>query len=136
MSNTIKISMTFETVTPESAEDGDVADHGFAEPGGWEYSIYDDAFHARVDKDGLDVALKEMTPEPLEFEDVEEAVDFLKGYGSFETSCSPVCDNAHCWLTQADGDTDFGTGAVTRLSFHLKDVDPATHREIIEGAVD
>jgi hypothetical protein len=135
MSNIIKISMTFETVTPESAEDGDVADHGFAEPGGWEYSIYDDAFQARVAKDGRDQALKDMTPEPLEFEDVEEAVDFLQGYGSFETSCSPVCDNGHCWLTQADTDKDFSTGAETRLSFHLEGVTPAVHREIIEGAM-
>ena len=134
MSN-IKIQMTFETVTPESAEDGDVADHGFAEPGGWEYSIVDKCFQNRCEAVGREQALKDMRPEPLEFEDVEEAIEFLSGYGSFETSCSPICTNAHCWLTQADTDKDFSTGAETRLSFHLEGVDPATHREIIEGVM-
>ena len=135
MSNTIKISMTFDTVTPESAEDGDTADHGFAEPGGWTYSIADDAFQARVAKDGREKALADMTPAPLEFEDAEEAIEFLSKSGPFEASCSPVCDNGHCWLTQADGDEDFSTGAVTRLSFHLEGVSPAVHREIIEGVM-
>jgi hypothetical protein len=145
MSN-IKIQMTFETVTPESAEDGDVADHGFAEPGGWEYSIVDNCFQNRCEAVGREQALKDMRPEPLEFEDAEEAIEFLSGYGSFETSCSPICTNAHCWLTQADTDKDFSTtqadtdkdfstGAETRLSFHLEGVDPATHREIIEGVM-
>ena len=73
------------------------------------------------------------TPAPLEFVDAEEVIEFLSKSGPFETSCSPVCDNGHCWLTQADGDEDFGTGAVTRLSFHLSDVSPAVHREIIEA---
>jgi hypothetical protein len=130
--SSIKISMTFEVVTPESAEDGDMADHGFAEPGGWQYSIADEAFEARCKAVGRDQALKDMTPEPMEFEDTEEAVDFLAGYGSFEASCSPLCDNGHCWLTQADSDTDYSTGAETRLAFHLEGVDPATHRAIVE----
>lgn len=133
--NTIKILMTYDVVTPESAEDGDTADHGFAEPGGWTYSIADESFEERCKAVGREQALKDMTPEPLEFEDAEEAIDFLQGYGSFEPSCSPVCDNGHCWLTQADGDTDYSTGAVTRLSFHLEGVDPATHRAIIEAVL-
>ena len=133
MSNTIKIQMTFETVTPESVEDGDFSDHGFAEPGGWEYSIADNCFQNRCKDVGDEQALKDMTPKPLEFEDAEEAIDFLSSYGSFETSCSPVCDNGHCWLTQADTDTDYSTGAETRLSFHIEGVTPAVHREIIEG---
>ena len=132
MSNTIKIQMTYDVITPESAEGGDFADHGFAEPGGWEYSIFDDAFQARVAKDGREQALKDMTPEPLEFEDAEEAISFLEGYGSFEASCSPLCDSKHCWLMQADGEEDYTTGGRTRLSFHI-DCDPAVHREIIEG---
>ena len=135
MSNTIKITMTYDVVTPESAEEGCTEDNGYAEPGGWTYSIADESFQERCKAVGREQALKDMTPEPLEFEDTEEAIDFLKSSGPFEASCSPTCDNGHCWLTQADGDTDYSTGAVTRLSFHLEGVDPATHREIIEGVL-
>jgi hypothetical protein len=135
MSNTIKILMTYDTVTPESAEEGDFADHGFAAPGGWEFSIADEAFEARCERDGREKALADMTPAPEEFDSIEEAIDFLKDYGPFEASCYPTCNNGHCWVTQADGDTDYSTGAVTRLSFHLKDVDHATHRDIIKAVL-
>lgn len=116
---TIKIQMTFEVVTPESAEYGDFADHGFAEPGGWTYSIADESFSERCDKVGRDQALKDMCPEPEEFEYVDDALEFLSHYGPFEASCWPICENGHCWLTQADSDVDYSTGAETRLSFHI-----------------
>jgi hypothetical protein len=132
---TIKIQMTYEVVTPESTEDGESADHGFAEPGGWTYSIADEAFEERCESVGRDQALKDMCPEPEEFDTIGDAVDFLSHYGSFEASCWPLCNNGHCWLTQADGDTDYSTGAETRLSFHLEGVTPNDHRTILLHAL-
>ena len=132
MSNTIKIQMTFETVTPESAEHGDFADHGFAEPGGWKYSIADDNFQARVAKDGGEQALKDMTPEPLEFESVEDAVEFLTNSGPFEASDSTL--SAGTWLTQCSAAQDrdfFEKGEETRLSFHIECNDPALVVEVL-----
>ncbi len=121
----IKIRMTYETVTPESAEDGDFADHGFAQPGGWHFSIADDAFHEREKRDGREKALRDMTPEPMEFESVEDAIDELERYGSFEASTHPLprlTDGylRHCWLTQCDSDENYETGESLRYSFHLE----------------
>lgn len=132
---TISIQITFDVVSPESAEDGDFADHGFYGEGGWKFSIADEAFEERCNKVGRDQALKDMTPEPDTFDTVDEAVDFLSNYGPFEASCHPLCDNGHCWLTQADGDTDYSTGEVTRLSFHVDGATPAEHKEILQGAL-
>jgi hypothetical protein len=133
---TIKIQMTYEVVTPESAEDGDFADHGFAEPGGWTYSIADESFEERCKSVGRDQALKDMTPEPEEFDTVAEAVEFLSHYGPFEASCYPLCKSGghDCWVTQADSDVDYSTGAETRLSFHLEGVSRETRLKIL-GAV-
>jgi hypothetical protein len=38
---TAHATITYEITTPESAEDGDVAEHGFWTPGGWEHVIED-----------------------------------------------------------------------------------------------
>lgn len=138
MSNAIKIQMTYQTVTHESAEHGDFADHGFAEPGGWRYSIADDAFQARCEADGRQKALKDMTPEPESFDSVEDAVDFLSGYGPFEPSSWPTVD-AHTWLTQSDAIQDrsyFEDGEHTTLSFHVEAADPATVVEVLQGVLD
>lgn len=134
---TIKIQMTYEVVTPESAEDGDFADHGFAEPGGWTYSIADESFEERCEKVGRDQALKDMCPEPEEFDSIGDAVEFLSHYGPFEASCYPLCTSGghDCWLTQADGDQDYSTGAVTRLSFHLEGIKRKKRLKILRAVL-
>lgn len=134
MSN-IKIQMTFQTVTPESAEHGDFADHGFASTGGWLYSIADDSFQDRAARDGREQALEDMTPAPLEFESVDEAIEFLGNYGGFEPSSSVIDEST--WLTQLSAIQDrafFEDGEETTLSFHIEG-DPAAVIEVLRGAV-
>jgi len=135
--STIKIQITFDVVSPESAEHGDFADHGFYGEGGWKFSIADEDFYARCERDGREKALADMTPEPDTFDSVDDAVDFLSNYGPFEPSCHPLCESGghDCWLTQADGDEDYSTGEVTRLSFHLDGVTRAVRTEILMAAL-
>jgi hypothetical protein len=132
---TIKIQMTYDVVSPESAEHGDFADHGFYGPGGWQYSIADEEFQARCERVGREQALKDMTPEPEVVDSVEDAIDYIANYGPFEPSCYPPCDNGHCWLTQSDGDTDYSTGEVTRLALHIDGASNAEHLEIIKALI-
>ena len=122
----IKVQITYDVTTPESAEDGDTADHGFYGPGGWKFSIADDDFRERVKSVGQDRALADMTPEPNEFDCIEDAVDFIKCDGPFESGGT--------WLTQCDPSGDrayFESGEDTRLSFHIE-ADAAVRDEIIE----
>jgi len=137
MSN-IKIQITFETTTPESVEDGDFSDHGFYGPGGWKYSIDNEDFQARVERDGIKKALADMTPEPEEFDSVDDAVKFIRRDGPFEASCSPICTSNHdCWIFQTEGTRDrdyFEKGEETRLNYHIE-ADMATRNEIIEAVL-
>ncbi len=136
---TIKIQVTFETITPESAEDGDFADHGFAQPGGWKHSIADERYNAREEEIGRDAALQEQTPEPEEFEDTDEAIRFLERYSPFEPSCYPLPKDPnqleHVWLTQTDASQDrdyFEKGEETRYSFHIDEATPTQRMEILK----
>ncbi len=135
----IQVTITYDTTTPESAEHGDTADNGFYGPGGWKYSIADDDFQARVERVGRQQALKDMSPGPEIFESVEQAVAFIERNGPFEASCSPLCDNGHCWLTQSSVNETreyFETGEDTRLSYHVKvgvSTDPAVALEVIRA---
>jgi len=125
----IKVSITYDVTTPESAEHGDHADHGFYGPGGWKYSIADDDFQERVKLVGRQQALVDMTPDPAVFESVEDAVDFIERDGPFESGGE--------WLTQVDPSGDrayYERGEDTRLSYHI-DADPAVKAEIIAALV-
>lgn len=136
MSETTRVTITYQTVTPESAEHGDFADHGFVGDGGWRYSIADEEFQARVAKDGHVKALADMTPSDREFYTIEEVVEFCRIDGPFEASCSSPCENGHCWVTQSSPSHDrdyFEKGEETRRSYHFDCNDPATHRAIIEA---
>jgi hypothetical protein len=125
----IRIQMTYEKTTEESASNGENSDHGFAEPGGYEYSIADQSFHDRCEAIGRDAALAEKRPEPGSFDTINEAISFLEDYGPFEPSSSDL--NAHTWLTQSDPDRDMHSGEETRLSFHLE-CDPIVHVLILQ----
>lgn len=132
LSTPILISMTYSTTTPESVEQGDHADHGFAEPGGWQYSIADQRFHDRCKEIGASEALAEMTPKPTEFETIGECADFLKASGPLEPSDSSLGPNT--WLTQIEPAQDaefFEQGHETFLSFHFQDTDPQVQSAVL-----
>jgi hypothetical protein len=127
----IKVCMTYDTVTPESAAEGDHADHGFTEPGGWRYSIADDRFFEREKEIGRQEALAEQVPKPELFDTVEEAADFIADYG-VEPSGYPGW-YAGLWYTQVDCEHDrdyFEKGEETRHSFHVDGNPPEIQRAI------
>jgi hypothetical protein len=136
MSNTIKIQMCYETVTPESAEVGDLADHGFAEPGGWRYSIADESFRGRCKRDGQEKALADMAPAPMEFSTVGEAVSELRRHGPFESSSWPeAAPDAYLIGPVVEDSSYYEKGESTRYSFHIEADDPNTVVEVLKGAL-
>lgn len=84
--------ITYETVTPESAERGDCADLGYVQSGGRLHSI--DTVDMARDRDALAFGLR----------------DALRVMGCVEDSGS--------WFTEIDGRDDYRTGANTRYSLH------------------
>ncbi len=89
------IDVTFDTVTPESAENGDIASRG------WKASIL-------------------LTREDLD-DDNPSWVD-AACYALRYANCGSLeADSSHGeprWFTEADGDPDYRTGEETRRSFH------------------
>lgn len=104
-----RITITYEIVTPESAE------HGDAEERGW------------IDEEGVD-----MTPDQYDLEDGEtaasKAVEFLQNEGASEPSSSAFHDGV--WYSTPDGNQDYRTGATEYRSFHLNDFTPEDEEAI------
>jgi hypothetical protein len=121
----IEIQMTYDIVTPESAANGDFEDHGFAEPRGRLYSTADKHFDNLVCYIGYEEALKQMTPEPERFSDLDEAVNFLSNYEPLEPSSSHFHEGV--WYTQVESE-DFRTGKSMTFSFHIKASQEIQHR--------
>jgi hypothetical protein len=110
-----RITISFETFTPESVENGD------AEERGW------------VDKDGVS-----MVPDEYDLDDGKTAVDlaikFLKDEGSTEASSSSF--HPGVWYVQTEGTRDrdyFEKGEETIQSYHLEGFTPEEERAIFEG---
>lgn len=104
------ISVTYEVITPESAEEGDVAERG------WE------------NEEGYNVEPSEEDREDGSTA-VDNAVRFLRGEGPVEASCYPSWSRG-TWYTQTDGSTEYSTGAERRLSFHLSGFIEEEEKEI------
>lgn len=106
-----KIATTYQTVTPESAEQGDYADQG------WE------------DEEG-----ESMTPDEYDAEDgitaVDKAVRFLQDKGGNEPSSSQFHEGV--WYSTVDPERDFHTGEEKYYSFHLKGFTPEEEAQIFE----
>jgi hypothetical protein len=96
-----RFHVTYDIVTPESAEHGDTADHGFVLPGGWKHSCaagpVGEAF----------IPVKNECAMSL-----REAFDLIDT-GALE-------DNG-AWLSECDGRMDYRTGAEERRAFHPPD---------------
>jgi hypothetical protein len=100
-----RIKISYQTVTPESAEDGDYADHGW------------------IDEDGVCIE-----PDDCDIEDYggeSDAVIALAAKtirddcGGVEASDYPKCYPGHTWYTQIDADKDYSDGSETTRSYHL-----------------
>jgi hypothetical protein len=140
-------TLTYDCVTPESAEDGDFSDHGFGDGASLNSTSvrHLDANYPhgspewREQYDAARAAATD-TIEPDEY-DIEEHGDesaaavalvatlIRRHYGATEASSYPDwCPGT--WYTAPDGSTDYRTGEVTRVSVHLDGWTEAEQRAI------
>ena len=121
------ISMTYDIVTPESAEYGDVAETGFAAPGGWTFPVRDEdgeVMSARKAGEGQPVWDETDVDED---EDVlEEAARFITQYGGVNAGGGPTSDSYYTM----DSEEDFQTGARKSYGFHLEGFSKDELREL------
>jgi hypothetical protein len=108
-----RIKISYDVVTPESAETGDFAEIG------WE-----DEEGVCVDPDELD--LEEHGSELYAV--VALAVSVISD--GVEASDYPTCCPGHTWYTEIDGETDYSDGSVKRFSYHLDGFSEAEELEI------
>lgn len=97
-----RVRISYDVVTPESAECGDVAENGWED----EEGVCIDPDDSDVEEHGSELAAV-----------VALAVDTI-GNG-VEASDYPRCCAGHTWYTDVDGDTDYSDMSVKRLSYHL-----------------
>lgn len=99
-----KFRVTYDIVTPESAEHGDSAERGFVMPGGWQYDIET----VLADKESnYSMSLR-------------DAINLI---GCVEDSGS--------WFTETDGRQNYKTGAETTYSLHPPDnITGASYRRL------
>ena len=102
--------VSWETITEESAENGDTEDGGFSD---YE-SMEPDEFDAG---DGLTA--------------VDKAIRYLTREHCVEASSSHFHEGI--WYSDSDGDTDYRTGEETRHSYHLKNFSVDEQRAIFDS---
>lgn len=100
-----RILTTFEKVTPESAEEGDVSDRGW------------------IDEDG-----ESMVPDEDTESVAETAMKFLLDKGATEPSSSHF--HPEIWYTSYEVSENYRTGEVESRSYHLKDFTSEEEREV------
>lgn len=97
-----RFRVTYDIVTPESAEHGDTAESGFVIAGGWKVA-------AEIGKPTPGVAMG-----------LRAALDLA----------SPDCD-CGTWFSESDGRTDYKTGAQETRSIHPPaNVSPSSYRRL------
>ena len=100
----ITIDFTYDVVTPESAEFGDVAESGFIAPGMWRY------------------------PDLEDYERNEWAIGDLAYLIHFAKSLGITCDGDNFY--SVDPDINYRTGESTTYGMHIAGVTPATFERI------
>ena len=91
--------VTYEIVTPESAEHGDAAEIGFVLPAS--------GFHLKVPVDQIG----DFEDSELDW-DLRDAEQWLGRHGM---------EDSGRWFTSCDGEIDFASGAETRYALHPSD---------------
>lgn len=112
---TIKASFCYQTVTPESAECGDFAEHGWITPGMWQYPLQDEeGYHREV--------VDQASAGDFDITDLSEIVSFARSLG--------INDNTGGWFQSTDPDVDYQSGGDTTYSLHIEGVTPSTYGRI------
>jgi hypothetical protein len=109
----ITACFTYQKVTPESAENGDVSEHGFYQPGGWFYPLTDSGH--KLNKQDYQTVL--MTPGEL-----KDLLREAERHGIFEDSGR--------WFSSVDPQQDFRTGEETYFSLHFDGITQSTYKRI------
>lgn len=103
------IKISYDIITPESAEEGDFAETGW------------------IDEDGVEIELDEYDEE--EGTDLaDKAAEFLLEEGADEPSSVPWSRGT--WYTAHEYREDFATGEVENRSYHLYGFADAEEKEI------
>lgn len=108
------VTVTYEIVTPESAEHGDAAERGFYQPGGWHYPTPD----GLVGEDFTRWCEETGNADPIKHDDIYEVARdaIYDGYGVEEG-----CD----WLVwqgdELDAETEDGDAGTEQRHMHKGD---------------
>lgn len=105
-----RIRIAFETLTPESIEENDVAERG------WEDDV---GAQIQVDADEIDEQIDDGSANPVTDAIVQMVAKFLRDEGANEPSSSgPQSFPVDVWYTSYD-EVDYQTGETTNRSFFL-----------------
>jgi hypothetical protein len=107
--NNRRITSTYQVVTPESAEDGDYAEHGWNDEEG-----------ELIECDDWDI------DENISL--VDKAVSFLRNKGAHESSSSHF--NIGCFYSTVDPDVNYTTGEETYYTYFLNNFTEKEEEEI------
>jgi len=103
------ITVYYETVTPESIEQGDIADHGIEEEFVGDWSKSSD-------------------------EIVQWAIEQISSYKPLEYSDShPNFEKLDGWFTTMDSKMEYRIGEDTRYTIHFKNFTPEQSKQIYQG---
>lgn len=115
------IRFTYHTITPESAKQGDFADHGFW-CDGYKYSLCDE---------DQDLRVKESQEGVYDWTaSLGDALREARGLGIYQYSNPGEPDSNHGWWSSVDPDQDYSTGENTYYSLHIEGVTLSTRKRI------
>lgn len=112
----IKLTFTYDKVTPESIADGDFSDTGFWAPGGWEYSMRNPEIRADVLVNPGDYET------PWKPGELKAALRTARDLG--------ICDDSGRWFSSYGDEADPRTAERTTYSLHIAGITPSTYRRI------
>ena len=115
------IATAYQTVTPESAEEGDVADRGWEDQDGdpIEVSSYD-----------IEEAVDAGSRAPVTDAIVKQAVQWLRDHGAQETSSSSY--HSGVWYSTPYEVTDYSTGEERSEDFFLRNFTDQEERRVFD----
>ncbi len=127
------IVRSYSIVTPESAEDGDTSEHGWADFSGNQFPID----HDNPETYNFDLALigHDCTPDEYDIEDgrnaVDNAVKFLQD-DCYVSQASSSHFHVGIWYS-AEPEQDYSDGSDTTYDYHVKGFTPEQERAIFDA---
>ncbi len=107
------ISMTYDIRTEESTREGDVSEHGFCEPGGWEYPLGTPEIDREIKEH------PELYWKPVKAGDLRAAISTAQEWGCTQ-------DNGNGSFYSVDLEIDYATGEERSRAVHFDGFTPST----------